>query len=108
MGYRDNFIVQPATYDGGKNEDAVGLYRRSLAPDKSTVNDFDAAIAGPLSKEYSQIIPGLNIKADEFTNATIDMKVYKIGMTTGKTFGVITSLTSALKVNNDNEYRISI
>lgn len=100
LGYKDSFIAQPSVYDGGGNDDAIGLYVRSLAPDKGGINDFDAAIAGPISAEFTYNIPGLNAHATELAEAIIDMKVYKIGATTGKTFGIIKSVVSAVKVQN--------
>jgi hypothetical protein len=102
LGYKDNFIAQPAPCHGGGNDDAIGLYVRSLAPDTSGINEFDAAVAGPISAEFSRLIPELNVYANELTNASIGMKVYKIGATTGKTFGVIKSIISSIKVDNAN------
>lgn len=102
LGYKDNFIAQPSTSHGGGNDDAIGLYVRSLAPDTSGINDFDAAVAGPISSDFDHLIPGLTVNANESTDASVGMKVYKIGATTGKTFGIITSIVSALKVNDSN------
>lgn len=99
--YKDNFIVQPSTYDGGSQNDAVGLYVRSLAPETSGINKFDAAVAGPISTEFSNLIPGLDVKTEKISNAFIGMRVYKTGATTGKTFGIVTSIVSAIKVGPD-------
>lgn len=99
-GYKDSFIAQPSTYDGGGNDDAIGLYIRSLSPDESAINEFDAAVAGPISKEFTNLIPKTGVNAEESIDALIGMKVYKIGATTGKTFGVVSSLVSSIKVKN--------
>lgn len=112
--YKENFIAQPSTFDGGKQNDVIGLYVRSLAPDTGKVNHFDAAVAGPLSAEFSNLIPEIDIKINETIEPAIGMKVYKIGATTGKTFGIITSIDTVLKIPDfkknllDYENQISI
>lgn len=101
-GHNDNFILQPSIYDGGTGKDAIGLYIRSLAPDPSGVNDFDAAVAGPISAEIQYNIPGLADTIQGVKVAAKGMKVYKIGATTNKTYGIIISVNSAIKVKDDS------
>lgn len=103
LNYDDNFIIQPAVCDGGGHEDAIGLYLRSLAPVVNEINEFDAAIAGPIALDFSNLIPEINEEINEIGNAVIGMKVYKIGATSGITFGVITSIDSAIKVNKSED-----
>ncbi|UEG49371.1 S1 family peptidase [Ferruginibacter lapsinanis] len=101
-GNKDNFIVQPSTSNGGKKEDAIGLFVRSIRPDPSGVNNFDAALAGPISIEMQKNIPSVGSPIMGVKSPTIGMKVYKVGIKTGKTFGVIRSINSGLKVEDDN------
>lgn len=101
-GSKDNFIVQPSVSNGGKSEDSIGLYVRSLAPDPSGVNKFDAAIAGPISIKMQPIIPSFDSPILGVKAPVVGMKVYKIGITTGLTFGIIRSIHSAIKIKQEN------
>lgn len=65
LGHKDNFIVQPSNYDGGGTDDAIGMYIRSLRPDVGGVNEFDAAIAGPISVDFSKVIPHLGVETSD-------------------------------------------
>lgn len=100
-GSKDSFIVQPSTSNGGKKEDAIGLFVRSIGPDPSGVNNFDAALAGPISIEMQKNIPSVGTHIVGVKSPVVGMKVYKIGVTTGKTFGIISSIDSGIKVKGD-------
>lgn len=97
-GSKDSFIVQPSTSNGGNKEDAIGLFVRSIGPDPSGVNNFDAALAGPISIEMQINIPSVGTHIAGVKRPVVGMKVYKIGVTTGKTFGIIHSVDSGIKV----------
>ncbi|HEY0667908.1 MAG TPA: hypothetical protein VGD22_07010 [Sphingobacteriaceae bacterium] len=94
----DNFIVQPCYLDGGRSDDAIGQYYRSLSYYKSDINLYDAAIAGPISLDINWEIPksGKLIKGTK--PAQNLQKVYKIGAESDITFGKVTSLVTNVKV----------
>lgn len=99
----DNFVIQPCALYGGTTDDAIGLYHRSLAFYRSDINEFDAAIAGPISAEINWGIPNFNTKVTGTSSPIDDLKVYKIGAATGMTFGKITSILTDVRVNIDGE-----
>jgi hypothetical protein len=102
QGSKDNFIVQPSISNGGKKKDAIGLFVRSIVPDPSGVNNFDAALAGPISLQIQENIPSLSNPIKGVISPIRGMKVYKIGVTTGMTFGIISSIDTAIKVEEDS------
>jgi hypothetical protein len=99
----DNFIVQPCTYEGGNSADAIGLYSKSLSFNKSDINYYDAAIAGPISVDIDPEIPGVCKGIKHTRKAENERLVYKIGAQSGRTFGKITSFISGIKVNINGE-----
>ena len=103
MDKDDNFIVQPSALDGGTANDAIGLYHQSLPFDHSSVNEHDAAIAGPVSVEVNWEIPGMNNHVSGITNAINNHGVYKIGAMTGMTYGTIASFLTDVQVRIDGE-----
>jgi hypothetical protein len=96
--YADHYIVQPGGEPGGGIENVIGQYHRSLPFGEEEINEFDAALAGPLSCEVShQIINSEEGDKDRNLNGTeepdYDMEVYKIGTASKLTIGVVTDLS---------------
>lgn len=101
-GPNDNFIVQPSAPEGGTSDDAIGLFIRSVSPDEGGINYFDAAVAGPISININDNIPGKANKIKGTKPPSIGMRVIKFGLKTGITYGVIYSVDSAFKLPIEN------
>jgi hypothetical protein len=100
--YRDNFVVQPCAMEGGSANDVVGEYKESLAYFPSDINSFDAALAGPVQTAIKPKIPGINKAVKGTVKAENGQQVYKIGATTGITYGKISSLSANARVKIDD------
>jgi hypothetical protein len=102
--YEDDFIIQPGRTDGGSKADAIGLLSQSLPFSLNEINDFDAAIAGPLSEECEltyqfkatrRAVAGLGDPRQEMT-------VYKCGAASNITFGKISTYPTNVRLKVDN------
>jgi len=99
----DNFVVQPCTIEGGCSSDSVGLYKRSLPFYRSEINEYDAAIAGPISVDINYQIPHALQYLRDLTDAKNERMVYKVGAETNLTYGKIESRVTDIRIWIDGE-----
>jgi hypothetical protein len=101
--YKDDFIIQPAKVHGGTNEDSIAVVSDRLPYDPRDINEFDAALAGPIGTAIDLVLPEFdsNRKIDGVGESAIGQKVFKYGAVTGLTFGVVGSFVTSVRVMVD-------
>lgn len=105
-------ILQPGSYDKGKEDDDVIGHLERYIPLKPTKNVFipplnivDCAVARPVNHEaIEDDILGIGT-INGVINPEIDMRVMKSGRTTGVTEGTIRAIDSTVNVNIDGEQK---
>ncbi len=90
-------VYQPGPYDGGNPGDEIATVDRWVPLDPSRVNYVDAALARPTSQVRTDVMDIGQIPGS--AKATLGIRVWKSGRTTGVTQGRVTILRAYIQVN---------